>query len=47
MESYRECFSIKFNEQVITKEQVIADNFDEIFVNIASNLKQPLKPSNF
>ena len=47
MDSYRKCFSIKVDEQVITKEQVIADNFNEILVNIASNLKQPLKPSNF
>ena len=26
---------------------MIADHFNEFFINIASNLKQPLKPSHF
>ena len=38
---------IKVDEQVITNEQVIADHFNELFINVAANLKQPLKPSNF
>ena len=38
---------IKDEEQVITNEQVIADHFNDFFINVASNLKQPLKPSNF
>ena len=38
---------IKVDEHVITNEQVIADHFNEFFINVAANLKQPLKPSNF
>ena len=38
---------IKNEEQVITNAQVIADHFNDFFINVASNLKQPLKPSNF
>ena len=47
MESTENAFGIKINEQVITNEQMIADHFNEFFINIASNLKQPLKPSHF
>ena len=38
---------IKNEEQVITNQQVIADHFNDFFIKVASNLKQPLKPSNF
>ena len=38
---------IKNEQQVITNEQAIADHFNDFFINVASNLKQPLKPSNF
>ena len=38
---------IKHGEQVITHEKLIADHFNEFFINVASDLKQPLKPSNF
>ena len=47
MESTENAFGIKINAQVITNEQMIADHFNEFFINIASNLKQPLKPSQF
>ena len=47
IESTENAFGIKINEQVITNEQMIADHFNEFFINIASNLKQPLKPSQF
>ena len=38
---------IKHGEHVITHEKLIADHFNEFFINVASDLKQPLKPSNF
>ena len=38
---------IKHGEQVITHEKLIADHFNEFFINVGSDLKQPLKPSNF
>ena len=51
MESTENAFGIKVDEQVITNEQMIADHFNEFFINIASNLKfslkQPVKPSQF
>ena len=47
MESTKNAFGIKINEQIITNEQMIADHFNEFFINIASNLKQPLEPSHF
>ena len=47
MESTENAFGIKINEQVITNEQMIADHFNDFFINIASNLKQPLKPPHF
>ena len=46
MESTENAFGIKINEQVILSEKMIADHFNEFFINIASNLKQPLKPSH-
>ena len=42
MESTENAFGIKINEQVITNEQMIADHFNDFYINIASNLKQPL-----
>ena len=47
MESTENAFGIRINEQVITNEQIIADHFNKFFINIASDLKQPLKPSHF
>ena len=47
MESTESAFGIKINEQAITNEQMMADHFNEFFINIASNLKQPIKPSHF
>ena len=47
MESTENAFEIKVNEQVITNELIIAYHFNKFFINIASNLKQPLKPSHF
>ena len=38
---------IKHVEQVITHEKLTDDHFNEFFINVASDLKQPLKPSNF
>ena len=47
MDSSDVAFGIKINEQVITNEQMIADHFNKFFINMASNLKQQLKPSHF
>ena len=47
MESTENDIDTKVDEHVITNEQVIADHFNEFFVNAASKLKQPLKPPKF
>ena len=44
---YKNAFSIKLDEHVMTYGQVIADHFHKFFVNVASKLKHTLKPSKF
>lgn len=41
------CMGINVNDNVIKNDDVIANLFNEFFINVASNLKQPLKPFNF
>ena len=43
MVSAEKALCIKICEYVITNKQVIADHFDEFFINVASKLTQPLK----
>ena len=45
--SAEDVLGIIVDEHVIKNEQVIADHFNKFFINVASKLKQPLKPSHF
>ena len=47
MGSIESALNIKVDESVITNEQMISGNLNELFVDVAFKLEQPLKPPDF